>query len=400
MAGLLNGGGFDDPLTMGLLGASQALMTPMAQGGGMGAAFNAFPAAQQQAMRQQYMRQQMESQQSEAELRRAQLMAAQEKARRETALEAGRQSLYGEIGMQPLTQEIAARAAALGIKPSELAEITNAGRAKVARTVEVMGPGNMPQTRREDEFGNQIGTDVGKPFEMKLADLGGSLSPYNPFAPPSSFTKTMAPGEVERNQLTMRGQNMVDARSREAAAATLASGNAGRAPAGYRFKPDGALEFIPGGPADPMSKADKAPTEAQTKDNLFATRADAANKIVVGLGDVPNVSAVNIKQGLADFPIIGGSLGTGANALLSDQSQQYEQAKRDFINAVLRKESGAVIGKDEFASADLQYFPQPFDSAAVKKQKTENRQRAIEGIALGAGPLGRPAKDDPLGLRR
>ena len=401
MPGLLNKGGFDDPLTMGLLGASQALMTPMSQGGGVGAAFNAFPAAQQQAMRQQFLRQQMEGQQSEAELRRAQLMAAQEEARRKIELDSRRQDLFGRIGMQPLTKALAAEAAALGIKPAELADIANAGRAKVARTLEVMGPGNMPQTRREDEYGNQIGADVGKPFEMKLADLGGSLSPYNPFAPPSSLTKTMAPGERERLDLTVRGQNMADARSRESTAATLASGIAGRAPAGFRWKPDGTLEFIPGGPADPTTKMDKAPTEAQTKDNLFATRADAANKIVVALADKPSVAGVSIKQGLAGFPIIGGSLGTGANAALSAESQQYEQAKRDFINAVLRKESGAVIGKDEFASADLQYFPQPFDSAAVKKQKTENRQRAIEGIALGAGPLSRSgaAASPPSGGR-
>ena len=67
MPGLLSKGGFDDPLTMGLLGASQALMTPMSQGGGIGAAFNAFPAAQQQAMRQQFLRQQMEAEQMRAD---------------------------------------------------------------------------------------------------------------------------------------------------------------------------------------------------------------------------------------------------------------------------------------------------------------------------------------------
>ena len=67
MPGLLSKGGFDDPLTMGLLGASQALMTPMSQGGGMGAAFNVFPAAQQQAMRQQFLRQQMEAEQMRAD---------------------------------------------------------------------------------------------------------------------------------------------------------------------------------------------------------------------------------------------------------------------------------------------------------------------------------------------
>lgn len=55
MPGLLDArGGFDDPITMGLLGASQALLTPMSQGGGLGAAFGAFPAAQQAAEANRY----------------------------------------------------------------------------------------------------------------------------------------------------------------------------------------------------------------------------------------------------------------------------------------------------------------------------------------------------------
>lgn len=54
MPGLLDGRGFDDPITMGLLGASQALLTPMSQGGGLGAAFGAFPAAQQAAEANRY----------------------------------------------------------------------------------------------------------------------------------------------------------------------------------------------------------------------------------------------------------------------------------------------------------------------------------------------------------
>jgi hypothetical protein len=55
MPGLLDArGGFNDPITMGLLGASQALLTPMSQGGGLGAAFGAFPAAQQAAEANRY----------------------------------------------------------------------------------------------------------------------------------------------------------------------------------------------------------------------------------------------------------------------------------------------------------------------------------------------------------
>lgn len=65
--------------------------------------------------------------------------------------------------------------------------------------------------------------------------------------------------------------------------------------------------------------------------------------------------------------------------------QQQEQAERNFINAVLRRESGAVISPEEFNNAELQYFPQPGDSAAVLKQKKQNRETALNGISLSAG---------------
>jgi hypothetical protein len=37
------------------------------------------------------------------------------------------------------------------------------------------------------------------------------------------------------------------------------------------------------------------------------------------------------------------------NVLQSSEYQQYDQAKRDFLTAVLRKESGATILDSEFA---------------------------------------------------
>ena len=70
----------------------------------------------------------------------------------------------------------------------------------------------------------------------------------------------------------------------------------------------------------------------------------------------------------------------------SDERQQFEQAKRNFINAVLRRESGAVISDKEFANAHQQYFSVPGDSQAVKKQKRENRAtvyRAFKNSAQG-----------------
>lgn len=63
---------------------------------------------------------------------------------------------------------------------------------------------------------------------------------------------------------------------------------------------------------------------------------------------------------------------------LPKEYQKFDQAKRDFINAQLRRESGAVISPDEFANAELQYFPQPGDTPEVIAQKARNRAIAIE----------------------
>ena len=73
-------------------------------------------------------------------------------------------------------------------------------------------------------------------------------------------------------------------------------------------------------------------------------------------------------------------LGAAANWTQSGAQQQVEQAQRDFINAVLRRESGAAIADSEFANARQQYFPQPGDSPEVIAQKRKNRDLATAGV--------------------
>ena len=53
--------------------------------------------------------------------------------------------------------------------------------------------------------------------------------------------------------------------------------------------------------------------------------------------------------------------------------KQYEQAKKNFVNAVLRRESGAAISPTEFESAEAQYFPKLGDDAGTLEQKRQNR---------------------------
>lgn len=120
----------------------------------------------------------------------------------------------------------------------------------------------------------------------------------------------------------------------------------------------------------------KPMTEAQAKANLFGGRMVEADQILNDLEGKYKPWAVSSKLGLENTPMIGGALAAGANMVMSPVNQQAEQAQRDFINAVLRRESGAAISKSEFDNAFKQYFPQPGDSQKVIAQKRRNRQIA------------------------
>lgn len=78
------------------------------------------------------------------------------------------------------------------------------------------------------------------------------------------------------------------------------------------------------------------------------------------------------------------------NGVKSTERQQMEQAQRNFINAQLRRESGAAISESEFANARQQYFPQPGDKPEVIAQKRINRQEVISGMARDGGQSYQP----------
>ena len=68
------------------------------------------------------------------------------------------------------------------------------------------------------------------------------------------------------------------------------------------------------------------------------------------------------------------------NQLQTAERQQFEQAKRNFINSVLRRESGAVISPEEFKNAEMQYFAQPGDTPEALTQKEANRNTVINNL--------------------
>jgi hypothetical protein len=151
----------------------------------------------------------------------------------------------------------------------------------------------------------------------------------------------------------------------------------------------GSVKPVTGPDGKPLQgkAADRAMTEGQAKANLFGTRMSEADKIIGDLAG-KGVASPSLGQQLTGGE---GIAGMAATALASPQQQQVDQAQRDFINAVLRRESGAAIATSEFQNARKQYFVQPGDSKEVIAQKAKNRQVAIQGM-LAEVPEGKRSK--------
>lgn len=120
-------------------------------------------------------------------------------------------------------------------------------------------------------------------------------------------------------------------------------------------------------------KGEKPLTEFQGKAVTFGTRAAESSNIL------DNIAGDYSSMGVNYLP----------SFMNSAKGQQAQQAQSNFVNAVLRQESGAAINPSEFDNARKQYFPQPGDKPAVIAQKKRNREMVVQGFARQAGPGGK-----------
>ena len=111
---------------------------------------------------------------------------------------------------------------------------------------------------------------------------------------------------------------------------------------------------------------------------------EAANPLNVIASYIPGV-ANNIQYGsmLPDWM-------KGEEVLMKDQAQ------RNFVNAILRRESGAVISASEFDNAARQYFTQWGDTDETISQKAANRRLAAAAVMAGAGNFDNDVKKEEI----
>lgn len=164
----------------------------------------------------------------------------------------------------------------------------------------------------------------------------------------SSVRNTISPDAALSASTTRRGQDLTNARARE---------------------------------ANTIAKDNKPLTEGQAKSAAFGSRMKSADEVINSLEKSGKLFSTPGARA-------GYGIGAAVNLLNSAEGQQLDQAKRDFINATLRRESGAVISDAEFENAEKQYFPQIGDKPEVIKQKARNRQVAQRGV-LADVPEGR-----------
>ena len=157
-------------------------------------------------------------------------------------------------------------------------------------------------------------------------------------------------------------------------------------------------------------------TEAQGNATAFGMRMAESNKLLKNLEDKGITNTGLIRQAIGGAvgltPFVGEKLQSAVKSSMnplpgilggpSSGQQEYDQAKQNFITAVLRKESGAAIGASEFKTEDEKYFPQAGDTDKVIAQKQAARELAIKAMGIQAGPQGArniAPQGDPLGLR-
>jgi hypothetical protein len=166
----------------------------------------------------------------------------------------------------------------------------------------------------------------------------------------------------------------------------------------FERRPEGLIPLLHPGTKQPLraTARERPITEFQGKNALYGSRALMADKTLKELEEKISTAGLATKQAVQNIPLIGGIAGAAGNVLLSSNQQAVEQAQRNFVNAVLRQESGAVISEQEFENAKKQYFPQPGDKPEVIKKKRENRMLAIQGFKRIAGPAW-DGVEDPVG---
>lgn len=222
-------------------------------------------------------------------------------------------------------------------------------------------------------------TQVDNGQQISYRDTNPNSPTYGQMTGGAPVQKVMTPGEVASDQ---RGRDTLAETRRHHGvteknqASTLAQG---KVPAGYRAKPDGSLEAIPGGPA--ANKSENA-TEGERKAATLLQRLEGSQRQLE--------AALKTNPGAAKPELLASglrALGADpvANTITGTQRQQVEAAQLDMLDAALTLGTGAAYTREQLKGYRESYFPQIGDDEATVKDKTDRLNNVIQAAKIAAG---------------
>jgi hypothetical protein len=126
-------------------------------------------------------------------------------------------------------------------------------------------------------------------------------------------------------------------------------------------------------------------TESQGKSQNFYRRTFSSNQDLDRLNLDPDSAIGMLGYQYAPLP---------TSKFSSDERNAFRSAVENFISATLRLESGAAIGQDEFERQYRIFFPMPGAGPKEIEQKRRQRELAVNGFKVEAGPAARLAELD------
>lgn len=199
-----------------------------------------------------------------------------------------------------------------------------------------------------------------------FAPSGGVRDTFAPLTSDEIQQAGLPPGTVAQRNLTT-GQVAIISRP--------------VAPAGFRFKTDGTLEPIPGGP----KPAGAAATEDERKAAGWVNQArNAFANMERALHDDPQANEPGFLETYIPVDEI-------ANRTRSDARQRYVNGASSFSEAALRAATGAGVNKEEAEQKIRELTPQRGDTAGVREQKRAAMEVYLKSLEQRAGRALQPS---------
>jgi hypothetical protein len=136
--------------------------------------------------------------------------------------------------------------------------------------------------------------------------------------------------------------------------------------------------LVPAAKGEVSRKPPKEPNQAQFQAGAYAGRMQQSGEILDQLEK--DIAGMHLLSFAAQSRL--------PTVAQSGTFQSYDQAGRNFVNALLRRESGAAISESEFVNARKQYLPEPGDTPTTLAQKKANRDYVFQTMKAAAGPRG------------